>query len=248
MRANLLLLSGWGATCKVWAPIIPALEQRCQIKCVTPPWIKRIDAGSSLGEFEHFIDQLGLSLKNQKTTLVAWSLGGLIAIHLAKKYSSLIDQIIFIASVPQFVACENFPYAIDKGWFENFVNAFKDNPQSTYSKFIALQAKGDEFQMDTIRFLKINCHFDLLDQHESLLGLKLLQQQKLIREAQKLKCKLLFIHGENDAVLPFKAARYAADSTQGELHGINKAGHAPHISHPEITAELINSFLDHESI
>ena len=248
MRDNLLLLSGWGATCKVWDPIIPALEQRCQVKCVAPPWIQQDEPKLTLAELEHYVDQLSLSLMNQRTRLVAWSLGGLIAIHIARKYSDLIDQIIFIASAPQFVASDNFPYAIDEIWLENFINEFNRNPQVTWTKFIALQAKDDKFKMDTIRFLKGNCQFDQLDLKESLLGLKLLQEQKLMNDMQNLACKMAFIHGEKDAVLSFRAAQQAAASAECEFQMIKNAGHAPHISHPELTARLIQDFLNDESI
>jgi pimeloyl-ACP methyl ester esterase len=243
MRDNLLLLTGWGATCKAWDPIIPALEQRCQVKCVNPPWIKQSIPGASLAGFEAFIDDLGAALNDQKTKLVAWSLGGLIAIQLAKKYSDLIDQIIFIASSPQFVASENFHGAIDQIWFDKFIDDFKKNPRAAFLKFIALQAKGDEFQMNTIRFMKNNFQPERLDLEESLLGLKLLQEQQLMLELQNLQCKKLFIHGDKDAVISSKAAEFAATTANCGFKVISRAGHAPHISHPELTTALINDFL-----
>ena len=223
------------------------MEHRCQIKCVHPPWIKGSKPSASLANFEDFTDQLGTLLNNQKTKLVAWSLGGLIAINLAKKYSELIDQIIFIASAPQFVATKDFHIAIDPTWFDKFIADFKQNPRATFLKFITLQAKGDEYQMDTIRFMKNNFQADQLDHEQCLLGLELLRQQQLMHELNNLQCEMLFIHGDNDAVLSSKAARFAAASIDCDFKVINRAGHAPHISHPEQTTASIKDFLGYES-
>ena len=242
------MLTGWGATCKAWDLIIPALEQRCQVKCVTPTWVEQSTTGTSLANAEAFVDALGVSLNNQKTNLVAWSLGGLIAIHLAKKYPALVDRIIFIASAPQFIASENFCNAIDPVWFDNFVNEFKNNPDTVYKRFAALQAKGDEFQMNTIRFIKNNFTPEEFDFDESLLGLEFMQRQQLIPELQDLNCKMLFIHGDNDAVISNKAAKAAAMTANCEFKIINRAGHAPHISHPEPTVSLIKDFIFNEGI
>lgn len=223
----------------MWDLIIPVLAQRYQIKCINPPWVKESEITASLDDIENYTEELALSLSELPTKIVAWSMGGLIAIHIAKKFPQLIKQIILISSVPQFVSTNEFRYGINKTWFDKFILDFRNNSRSTFGKFIALQAKGDEYQMSTLRFLKQNCVFDNFDIDECLRGLELLQQQQLNHEFQVLNCKRMFIHGDKDTVLPIASAQFVAQQTNCELKIIENAGHAPQISHPDLTARLL---------
>lgn len=243
MQNNLLLLTGWGATCNVWEPIIPALESRYQIKCVNPPWVKDNELSASLDNLDNYVGILSNSFKGQAVKVIAWSLGGLIAVRLAERYPELIKQIIFIASAPQFIADGNNQYCIDRNWFESFVKDFKDKPQDTLKKFIALQVKDDENAMGTARLLKKYCDVKYFNLDECYLGLKILEIP-LLKELQNLKCTTSFIHGEKDSVLSYKAAEFAARQVNSEIQIVKNAGHVPHVSHPENTVPLIEKFFD----
>jgi pimeloyl-ACP methyl ester carboxylesterase len=94
-----------------------------------------------------------------------------------------------------------------------------------------------------LRLLKNACEFDEYDLVECGYGLKLLQQQDLSEQLISLQCKKIFIHGGRDAVVNMQAAQNAAVTSNAQFCLVPNAGHAPHISHPNVVAELIKTHL-----
>ncbi|MDW3096029.1 MAG: alpha/beta fold hydrolase [Gammaproteobacteria bacterium] len=242
MQKDILMLTGWGATCKVWEPIIPALSNGCQINCLTPTWLSDSQIKSSLSDIEGYIERLGAMI-NAPVNIVAWSMGGLIAIKLATRFPALVRSISFIASVPKFVSADNQNTGIDFQWFNMFVDQYQSSPAETLKKFLTLQVKNDSMARDCLRVLKNACEVGDYDMIECGYGLNLLQQLDLSKQLQSLECKTLFVHGENDAVVNLQSAQYAASLSGAPLEVISGAGHAPHISRPSEVARFINNHL-----
>lgn len=238
----MLLLTGWGATCKVWEPIIPALSGGYQINCLTPSWLNGSQITSSLSNIEGYIEKLAATI-NTPVNVVAWSMGGLIAIKLATRFPALVSSISFIASVPKFVSADNQNSGIDYQWFNMFVDQYQVNPAETLKNFLTLQVKNDSSARDCLRILKNACDFGDYDMTECGYGLNLLQQLDLSKQLQLLKCKTLFVHGNNDAVVNLQSVKHAASLSDAPLELISGAGHAPHISRPGEVASIINNHL-----
>ena len=97
MNKDILLLTGWGATCTVWEPIIPALSDGCQVNCVTPCWLNHHVIEGSLGDVDDYIEKLALTI-TRPINIVAWSMGGLLAIKLATRFPDAVENICFISS------------------------------------------------------------------------------------------------------------------------------------------------------
>ena len=74
------------------------------------------------------------------------------------------------------------------------------------------------------------------------MGLGLLEQLDYIKELQSLSCETIFIHGEQDAILPLTSGEAAARLANATIFKIAAAGHAPHLSHAQHVAEIINDF------
>lgn len=173
------------------------------------------------------------------THVVAWSLGGLIAIRLATSFPALVNKIVFVSSAARFVSQEK---GIDPGWFDQFQREYDKQPIAVLKKFLALQVKGDEFSKTTLRQLRAANSIDLYNLDECRFGLSLLQELDLVAELKQLSSALAFVHGERDAVLPICAAQNSADLGNAEFYSIPAAGHAPHVSHPEEVANFIMDY------
>lgn len=238
----MLLLTGWGATCKVWDPIIPALSNGCQINCLTPSWLQDSQIESSLSNMGDYIEKLAATIK-APVNVVAWSMGGLIAILLATRFPALVNSICFISSVPKFVNADNQNTGIDYQWFNKFVDQYQNSPAETLKKFLTLQVKNDSLARNCLRVLKDACDLNNYNITECGYGLNLLQQLDLLKQLQSLKCKTLFIHGDSDAVVSLESAQYAASISNSPLVVIAQAGHVPHISRPAEVASIINNYL-----
>jgi len=242
VQKDMLLLTGWGATCTVWEPIIPALSECFQINCITPSWLDSETVGASLCDVDDYIEKLASQI-HKPVNLVAWSMGGLLAIRLAARVPNLIQSVCFISSVPKFVCANNENAGIDFDWFNNFVSQYQQDSISTLNKFLTLQVKNDAYARPALRLLKNACVFEEYPLVECACGLKLLQQQDLSEQLMSLQCKKIFIHGGRDAVVSIQAAQNAAFTSKAQIYLVPNAGHAPHVSHPNVVAEHIKTHL-----
>lgn len=241
MKKNLLLMPGWGATCKVWESIIPVLSDGCQINCLQPTWSNMSDIKGSLSQLDNYISNVAASI-NTPTNLVAWSMGGLLAIRLATRFPQLVEKICFVSSVPKFVAEDNQNTGIDYQWFNQFLTQYQSHPMATLKGFQTLQVKNDSAARHCLRVLINACDFENYDLTECRLGLTLLKED-LSEEFNALQCRTCFIHGDEDAVVSLKSVEHAAYISNSPLSIISGAGHAPHVSQPDAVARIIKSYL-----
>ncbi len=242
MGKDILLLTGWGATCTVWEPIISALGDGCQINCTKPSWLKGAEVDSTLSDIDGYIEKLAANI-TMPTNIVAWSMGGLLAIKLAVRFPRVVENICFISSTPKFVCAGNKNSGIDYQWFNQFLKQYQSQPVTALKKFLTLQVKNDAAAKECLRFLKRVYDFESYDLVECGIGLRLLQQLNLSEELTMLKCKTSFIHGSSDAVVNLQSAQYAAYISNSPLSIISGAGHTPHVSQPEAVARIIKHYL-----
>jgi pimeloyl-[acyl-carrier protein] methyl ester esterase len=239
MKEEILLLTGWGSTCGVWKFIIPVLSECYQIKCHAPSWLGESTIDASLKDFDDYIEALAATCE-KPVYIVAWSLGGLLAIALAERYPRLIKKICFVSSVPNFVSKNDEYTGINFDWFQSFVEQFQQQPLQTLKKFLALQVKGDEFAKNTLKELRVVCPFENYDLAECAVALELLGKLDLKKELCKLDCETVFIHGMQDAVVNVRSAHHYADISESFIHIVEDAGHAPHVSHAEEVLDVIH--------
>lgn len=247
LKEDIILLTGWGATNSVWEPIIPALSECGQINSIQPGWVKDSIIEASLGDFDVYIEKLSTTL-NAQTRVIAWSLGGLIAIALASKKPELVKSICFISSTPNFV-CENDNNAgIDYQWFQSFSGNFDKQPIETLQRFLLLQVKGDAFAKSTSRFLKNNFDFENYNLEECKHGLALLEKLNMSDKLTALTCKKMFIHGDKDAVVSLPSVHSAASLGCAQVHVIEGAGHVPQVSHSQAVIQLITQAFQQQTL
>ncbi len=242
MSKEILLLTGWGTTCGVWNSIIPALDSGCHVHCHVPTWVMENKMNTSLKDFDEYIHELAAMFVSQ-INIIAWSMGGLIAIRLATLYPERVKKICFLSSVSNFVDPHNAHAGIDYHWFESFCKQYQQDPIRTLKKFLTLQVRGDEFANITLARLKKICPFEQYNLTECGLGLALLNDLDLTDQLIGLDCDTMFIHGEQDAVVRSAAARHVAMISQSPIHMISHAGHVPHVSHAEQVTEILNRYL-----
>lgn len=132
-----LLIPGWGVGGDIFDSILPGLAQFFQVY---------IADYSDLPEtLEQGVSELAASLPfNKPAVVIGWSLGGNIAIELAKSFSDKVASLCLIATNPSFVARSDWPHAMAESTYVQFQNGVKLNPAKTLRRFDALQSKGDD--------------------------------------------------------------------------------------------------------
>lgn len=242
MQQDILLLTGWGATCKVWQPLIAQFNSHYRIQCPNPSWLKEGKLSNTSDRFTGYINSVAENMQ-ENTSILAWSYGGLIATRLAYKFPNLVKQIIFIASTPKFIGDSHGP-GIDAAWFQQFKKNFHAQPSTTFKRFISLQAKGDKNARSLIKQLHQYCSLEDYNLNECKLALNYLAELNLLTELQASTCECCFVHGNQDAVVPIAAVQAIAELLDVKLYEIETAGHAPHISHPEAVQAILNTRLN----
>lgn len=254
-RSVLVFLHGWGCDKRQWDAFIPTLlevlgDEREMVFIDLPGFGDNAEISSK--GLEQLFKQLVRVIPGN-STLVGWSLGGMIATQLASRHPEKIGRLITIATNPLFVTDEAevttaktpWKHAMDPATFAEFVAGFNDDPDATLKRFISLQAKGDTERKQVTDQLKSLLDFHPDTQQNSwakALGyLSQLDNRTALRNMQQ---PALHIFGKSDALVPVRAGRALQGLAPGHwVESITGAGHAPHISHPRQVAAMINSFL-----
>lgn len=234
MNGNLIFLHGWGTHPVIWQPLLARLPSAVALPL--PGY-----AGSAATQtLDEMADRLAHDLGRQ-TTLVGWSLGGLVAMRMAAMYPEKISSLVLIGATPCFVNREDWQYGVDDAVFAQFSNNLATDYAGTIRRFLALQAQG----ADAVKTVLLELRKKLLTQPPPDMavlesGLSILRSTDLRREVAALDVPVKLIHGTGDKLAPVQAAQWLAKTLPAaSLHKVKGAAHAPFLSHVEDVAEVI---------
>ncbi|MCH7349435.1 pimeloyl-ACP methyl ester esterase BioH [Aeromonas sp. MR7] len=241
---DLVLLHGWGMNGAVWHGIAQQLAAHYRLHLVDLPGFGNSPlADGSEYSLPWLAEQIAAVLP-QKCHLLGWSLGGLVASQLALTQPERCQSLITVASSPCFMARDDWPGIAPKvltGFNQMLAGDFKQ----TIERFLAIQAMGSEHARDDIRQLRHWLAERPAPQLAALeAGLGLLADVDLRDELATLSQPWLRVYGRLDSLVP-KAAIPLLDERYPASHSLvlEKASHAPFISHPQQFVEIIRHFV-----
>jgi len=240
-KVDLVLLHGWGLNAEVWHCIIDRLSPHFRLHLVDLPGFGR-SSGYGAMTLDQMVDSL-LPQMPEQAVLVGWSLGGLVASRLALRYPDRVQALISVASSPCFTAREDWP-GIKPHTLQGFQQQLSEDFQRTVERFLALQTLGTESARQDARLLKSVVLSQPMPSVEVLEGgLEILRQVDLRAEMAGLKVPMLRLYGYLDGLVPRKVASLLDEQwPQSESRIIEKAAHAPFISHPEAFSQHVIDF------
>jgi pimeloyl-[acyl-carrier protein] methyl ester esterase len=238
---NLVMLHGWGLNADVWQNVVERLSPHFCLHLVDLPGYGRSRDFAPMS-----VEQMVATLLPQapeKALWLGWSLGGLVASKLALLHPERVSGLITVASSPAFSAADGWP-GIKPETLAGFQQQLSENFQRTVERFLALQTLGTESARQDARLLK-SVVLDLPAPDSAVLdaGLEILRTVDLREEMKALTVPLLRLYGALDGLVPRKivplldAAWPASQSTI-----VEKAAHAPFISHPEVFCQQLIDF------
>ncbi|HEH9406771.1 MULTISPECIES: pimeloyl-ACP methyl ester esterase BioH [Aeromonas] len=241
---DLVLLHGWGMNGAVWHGIAQPLAAHYRLHLVDLPGFGNSPlADGSEYSLPWLAEQVAAVLP-QKCHLLGWSLGGLVASQLALTQPERCQSLITVASSPCFMARDDWPGIAPKvltGFNQMLAGDFKQ----TIERFLAIQAMGSEHARDDIRQLRHWLAERPAPQLAALeAGLGLLADVDLRDALATLSLPWLRVYGRLDSLVP-KAAIPLLDERYPASHSLvlEKASHAPFISHPQQFVEIIRHFV-----
>ena len=244
---NIVLLHGWGMHGGLWGGFNELLSNDFQTHAIDLPgfgFSKNIENEFTLDSLTDVIEEYIHNI-TKPVTLIGWSLGGLVTQNILKRKKVELKDVVLIATTPSFTKKEGWDTAMEQDVFNAFSNDLKLDYKKTLKRFLSLQTRGSDLAKDDLR--KLNEM--LMERGEPNInalesGLDILREADL-RAELKNEIPTLLILGEKDTLLPVSVNKeFEKIFPNLDQLIIEKTGHAPFISKPEICAEKIKYFIN----
>lgn len=244
-RRQLILIHGWAMNSAIWESLLPKIDTGLPIISVDLPGYGQstmIEPYNLKGLAETLSPLLD---KAEKSIILGWSLGGLVAMELAQQMANngandKLERLILVGSSPCFVEADNWPYAVEKDIFLQFAQSLKNNVESTIKRFMALQLLG----VDNAKVLARSISSALLQQGspnpQALeAGLDILLAEDKREVFHQIDKPIHLLCGNKDTLVKIPAleqlmAEYAEENSNSPLRSldiITGAGHVAFVSH-----------------
>lgn len=237
----IVLLHGWGLSAAVWTPLHAHLSPAHIIHAPDLPGHgSAAPAGDTLASWA---DALVATLPD-KALVVGWSLGGMLALHIARHYPHKVARLVLIDTTPRFVQADDWQPALSSETLADFRHHFDTDPAATQRRFVALQSLGDAARKNvSARLGDALTPSDESHQPALATGLRLLAETDLRDLIPAITQPVRLLHGGADKLMPVAAAEWLADTLpNARLSVFSDAGHAPFVSRAPECAALIESF------
>lgn len=229
---DLVLLHGWGMHGGVLQTLAEHCADRYRVHRIDLPGHGRSRDGAPDFTLEQVSNQISSQIP-PGSTLLGWSLGGLIAQTIALQAPQRVARLLLVCSSPQFYQNSQWPHGMAPPLLAGFGADLARDYEATVLRFLALCAQGSPAMREDLRQLKTLIFAPGVPHPQALRsGLNLLQQTSLLGLLPLLSQPTHFIMGEHDRIVPPQAGAAAALLPQGHSHVIAKASHLPFVSHP----------------
>ena len=241
---TLVLFHGWGMSNIVWDNWLPTLRQRCHIVQIDLPGYGASEA-ASYAEIDKLIDQLLIELP-ERAIYLGYSLGGMLATTIASRFPERVTALVTMASNVQFIADDQWPYAMDKKVFDDFYSLVEKNAALALKRFAGLTAHGSSNEKSLVKFLR-NKNEVFTDKilSDSLIFLSILNNPVHIEPAT---VPALYLFGENDNLVPLSAATALKEQLGDQVKIISEACHCLFLDKPEECWKTIEAWLEEGEI
>ena len=238
-KLNCVLLHGWGVSNNVWKSFVLKLND---FENVYTPCLYNIYRHSNDQGFETAAKALSKKIK-KNSIVIAWSIGGLIALRLMA-LTTKVRAIIFIASSPCFINKEGWPNVINKNSLSELKKRFSSDAAGGLKHFAGLVAYGDKSSSVTNKTIR---QYLAAEKQSQILSSWLSELEKIDQRDQfaALEIPAQFILGQNDILVKSNIQNQIRQLNPYAHRSIIKdCGHAPFISRPDETYNVINKFLN----
>lgn len=256
--APLVMLHGWALNLRVFDDVVTRLRTEPLVphrdilrldlpghgRAAEPAELYRHDAEGAWD-----IDAVATHLLAQlpaQCTLLGWSLGAKLALHIAAMEPARIERLVLLCATPRFAQAADWPHGSPAGVLSAFADHLQRDYRRTVREFLELQVRGSANADAALTALQAallaqgECPPEVL--RRSARMLHAVDQRARLGEV---RAPTLVIAGEYDRLVHPRASQALAELLpDGRFVQIAKAGHAPFLSHPsEVIAEL-RRFLD----
>jgi pimeloyl-[acyl-carrier protein] methyl ester esterase len=238
---DLVLLHGWALHGGMWGPWLDRLAEHHRLHVVDLPGHGHSAWSPAITDLVGLARAIAPALPRD-AAILGWSLGGMIALELARLQPQHVGPLALIATTPRFLAGSDWDAGLRPEVLAGFAQGIVDDYQRTVRTFLALQTHGDENATATLRLLRNRLTTRSEPDARALeAGLQILRTTDLRAALPHVTQPTLVLAGEYDRLTPPQAGRELASALPAaEFTLVERAGHAPFLSHADaVLAELL---------
>lgn len=233
-------MHGWAANGHVFDSLRPLLPPHWR---VAAPDLPGHGAAASDGGFDivRAADSLAEGLA-EDSCLLGWSLGGLVALHLAYRHPHKVARLCLTAGFAKLKAAPGYPQGLDKPALDKMMPLFRQDYPKYMRQFLELQLLHNADRAGIIAavlpdMLKNGTPRAL---ESALEALERADARPLLPHIRQ---PVLLVYGNRDAITPPRMGEYLAQHLpRAELKVLDRAAHAPFLSHAGEFAALLADF------
>ena len=232
---------GWAMSAAVWQPLLDKLSIYRSVTCPELPG-HGAAAPLPLMDLDSIAKSLAASV-SRPSIWVGWSLGAMVAVHIARHYPDKVAGLVLLANTPRFVRTEDWPCAVEQTVFMDFADHLAQDYARTLRRFLALQVLGStagKNMREQIR--QLQQQMPAPDSAALQQGLDILLHTDQRDDYSQLTVPVSCVLGSQDTLVPVAAgAEISALNNHISLEYIDGAGHAPLLSHSDFVARQIEN-------
>ena len=228
---DLVLLHGWGLHSGVWDEVLPVLAERWRVHAIDLPGHGH-SSGVEAGTFDDATDRLA-SMVPKGATVCGWSLGGLVALHLARRHPDRVARLALVATTPCFARRPGWPHGMVPAALQTFTEGLERNRDMMLKRFVALNALHGPQGREAVRtFTRRLAERGPPSDRSLAVTLDWLRDVDLREQTKGLEVPAAIVHGTRDMIVPVGAAQWFWQfMPNATLHELPKAAHMPFYSH-----------------
>ena len=238
----MVLVHGWGVGPAVMSGLAEELSASWPVNLLALPGYGGNHHLSIGPNIDCYAEILAASIEPE-SILVGWSLGGMVALALAKCCEH-IKALVLLASTPCFTNKPDWSYGVDAGRIDNMIEGLHDKPETVLNEFLLLASLGDASPRETRRALAKHIDTEQINKTALHSGLSILRDTDLRSCLRQITCPVILVLAEHDRLVSGSVGAAAQHILSGlRLEIISGTGHAPFISQPRQTASVITHAL-----
>jgi pimeloyl-[acyl-carrier protein] methyl ester esterase len=238
----LAFLHGWGLNGAVWNTLHEMLAPHFTLHLVDLPG-HGFSSHVPVGKLGPLADRI-VSALPARLHLAGWSLGGQVALEIARRHAERIDKLMLIATTPRFIDSADWPHGKKTVVLDDFAKRLGTDYHVTIKSFLALQVLHQPHARKMIGELQEAVGARGTPSVAQLnAGLEILRDTDLRAQLSDINTPTLIIQGDRDALTSEAAGAWLAQQLPNATYAmIAQATHAPFLSHPAIFMQHMNEF------
>lgn len=152
-KQEIILLHGWGCNRDVWRPLLAHIRKWANVTLVDIPGCSTALSGTAAPVVRDTLDEI-VSHCPARAVYVGWSLGGQLALEIARLMPQRVTGVVTVCSNPLFVTDNDWPGMLpDK--FDEFSAIVHADIEAALRRFYSLQCAGSNRSKQLLRQLRL---------------------------------------------------------------------------------------------